>query len=412
MYFAMILDEVKKQLKSLPAFKKVVVGVSGGADSVALAHILIKLGYNVTIAHLNHGLRGKDSDKDADFVKTLAQKWKVPFVTFKVTIPKKGNLEEQARNIRYEFLEKIRKSQNAKFVAVAHHRDDQIETILLHIQRGAGLRGLCGMSLVNGTIIRPFLNISKKDILSYLKKENLSYRTDESNFNLNFSRNYFRHVVITKLKRKHKNFESNLLHLSEIACKKIEKIEKQAKHWIESHVTNNEFKRTLFLTLTDDTQSEVIFMLTGYNDIYRQSVNELKGFIKNGATGKQKKICNKIFHICYDKVLITDSAKPVDLPKIKLGKKEIRWGNWLLKYNGRDVLYVRQWKSGDKFEPSGMSGNKKLQDFFVDRKIPKTDRHYIPIIVDKDDNILSVSNFRVAKHAMHLKKYLQINKIK
>jgi len=405
----MILDEVKKQLKSLPPFKKVVVGVSGGADSVALAHILIKLGYNVTIAHLNHSLRGKDSDKDADFVKTLAQKWKVPFVTCKVTIPKNGNLEEQARNIRYEFLEKIRESRKAKYVAVAHHRDDQIETILLHIKRGAGLRGLCGMSFVNGTIIRPLLTVSKKDILSYLKKEHISYRTDESNFNLNFTRNYFRHVVIPKLKRKHKNFESNLLHLSEIACKKIRKVEKQAKHWIKNHVTNNEFKRALFLTLTDDTQSEVIFMLAGYDDIYSHSINELKGFIRNGATGKQKKICNKIFHICYDKIMIADTIQPPDLPKVKLGRKVIKWGNWLIKYRGDDPIFVRQWKSGDKFQPFGMSGNKKLQDFFVDRKIPKTERLYIPIIVDNDDNILSVSNFRIAKNAAHLKKYLQID---
>ena len=160
-----ITNEIQKSLQSLPPFKKVVVGVSGGGDSVALAHILMKLGYDVTIAHLNHGLRGKESDADEKFVTKLAEKWDVPCVTHKIRLQDKGNMENNARLIRYAFLEKVRQAKKAKFIAVAHHLDDQIETILMHMQRGAGLRGLCGMKIQNGSIIRPLLDVKKKDLI-------------------------------------------------------------------------------------------------------------------------------------------------------------------------------------------------------------------------------------------------------
>ncbi|MFC1733027.1 tRNA lysidine(34) synthetase TilS, partial [candidate division KSB1 bacterium] len=188
----MMIKAIKKSLADLPPFKRVVIGVSGGVDSMALAHVLMALDFDITIVHLNHGLRGADSNKDAEFVAEFARKWNVPYVTKKIKMTNKGNLENQARILRYMFLEKIRREKNARFIAVGHHQNDQVETILMHLMRGAGLRGLCGMRLVNGKIIRPFLNVTKQDLIDYLKKEKIDYRTDKSNFDIRFRRNLLR----------------------------------------------------------------------------------------------------------------------------------------------------------------------------------------------------------------------------
>jgi tRNA(Ile)-lysidine synthase len=408
----MLLDKVKKSLKSLPRFSRVVVGVSGGADSVALASILKNLGYDIVIAHLNHNLRGKDSDGDEIFVRNLAKKWGVPFVSRKINIPKKDNLENRARMMRYDFLEEVRNNHNAEFIAVAHHADDQIETILMHMERGAGLRGICGMNLISGKIIRPLLVLDKKTLLAYLKKEKLDYRTDKSNFDISLKRNYFRQVVIPRLSSGSKGFTKNLLRFSNYAREKIRQTEKLAKIWMSKNIKTGEFKISAFLRLDDDIQSEVIFMLVGYDDVYSKQVNEIKNLIAKGSTGKQKKISNLVFKIQYGAVVfIPVTEKSANLPKMKLGKKEIRWGDFSLKYLGSDEIYVRTWKQGDSFKPAGIKGSKKLQDFFVDRKIPRSERGRVPIIVDSDDQVLSVSDFRVAQNGVHLKKCLQITRL-
>ena len=412
----MIIRKIKKSLAKIPPFKKVVVGVSGGADSVALAHLLKKLGYKIVIAHLNHSLRGKDSDKDAEFVEKLAQIWGVPFVGCKKKIPKKGNLENEARIMRYRFLEEARKSQKAKFIAVAHHLDDQIETILMHIKRGAGLRGMCGMKMKSDKIIRPLLSVKKKDLLDYLKKQKLSFRTDKTNSDLNFERNHMRHVVIPDMNKGWKNFDKKILKFSEVAKQRMKKIESYSKKWIKNNVEKDKFGIKKFLLLPDEIQSEVIFMLAGYIDVYEKNVKEVIGLIKKDITGKEKKIGGVVFLVQYGNVVVKlcRDAKfcvPTCLPTKKLTKKPIIWGDYKISYAGSDEIYVRQWQPGDRFYPSGMKGSKKLQDFFTDQKIPKPKRQKIPIIVDKKDNILAISDIRIAKDGKGLTKLINIDKL-
>ncbi|MFH0821092.1 MAG: tRNA lysidine(34) synthetase TilS, partial [Candidatus Peregrinibacteria bacterium] len=175
-----MLLQIQKTLRQLASFKRVVVGVSGGADSVALALALKELRYEVIVAHLNHRLRGDESDADAEFVKNFAQKLRVPYVIEKAEIPRHGNLEDNARKIRYEFLENARKRFRADCIAVAHHRDDQMETVLMHLLRGAGPRGLAGMQLQRGKLLRPLLDTTKKEILEFLRKRGQPFRTDST----------------------------------------------------------------------------------------------------------------------------------------------------------------------------------------------------------------------------------------
>ncbi len=405
----MLIHAIQKLIDQIPPFKRVVVGVSGGADSVALAHLLIELGYDVTIGHLNHSLRGKESDADESFVANLSKKWKVLFFSQKIDVTKEGNLENNARIARYLFLEKVRQDVGADFIAVAHHLDDQIETILLHMKRGAGWRGLSGMRLQNGKLIRPLLTIKKQELLKYLKKEGIDHRTDESNFDVTFSRNKLRHEVIPKLKKDWKTLEEDLLRISLSAQFKSDQLEKESAQWILENVTDNSFERSAFLNQTNDLQVEILFQICGYKDIYRASIEKVQHLISKGKTGKYKPLSRHTFEVEYQRIkFYTGFSESESLPKVTLTLKSIRWGDYQLKYNGNKPLYARSWQPGDRFQPAGMNGSKKLQDFFVDKKIPRSKRHQIPIIVNSDNQIVCVGNLRLDKRFVDLKEKLTI----
>jgi tRNA(Ile)-lysidine synthase len=409
-----LLDNLKKALGKLPPFKRVVVGVSGGADSVALAFLLKELGYSIVVAHMNHGLRGTESDADETLTRQLAKQWKVPCVVEKIDPRqlKTGNRENELRLLRYEFLEKARLGQKAQFIAVAHHRDDQIETILMHMARGAGLRGIRGMGLIQDRVIRPLLGIPKKELTSYLNKKNIPYRTDQSNFDVNFRRNRFRHQTIPAIRSGWPTFEKDLLAFATFAQTETDKTEKAARQWIAKNISDNTFDRKAYLKLEDDLQSEILFGLVGREDLYRKTIEEAKTLIRKGITGKQKKLGTATLKVQYGRIVLCQSTPPSfvsDQPEPIT--ENTRWGDWSLQNLGAKGLFVRSWKPGDRLKPAGMKGSKKLQDLFTDLKIPKTERHRTPIITDSEKRILAVGNLRVARNAGYLKKYLKIEKI-
>lgn len=183
---------------------RIVLGVSGGPDSVclldAMAKIAPKYDLKLLIAHVNYGLRGKDSKKDEQFVRKLSQKYGLKSVFLKPGFRKKAS-ENELRQIRYEFFEKVRKENEFDLIAVAHNSDDQVETFLMRVIRGAGLQGLSAMKYKSEKIIRPLLGISRKEILEYLKKNKLNYRTDKTNAQNLFLRNKIRNKLITLLEK-------------------------------------------------------------------------------------------------------------------------------------------------------------------------------------------------------------------
>ncbi|OGI17916.1 MAG: tRNA lysidine(34) synthetase TilS [Candidatus Moranbacteria bacterium RIFCSPHIGHO2_02_FULL_40_12b] len=210
---------------------KIVLGVSGGPDSVCMLDIMAKIApkydLQLIIAHINYGLRGKDSDKDEEFVRKLAGKYGIQIFTLILPHPpakphpalratlslkkerkiRKIHSENELRNIRYEFFEKVRKQNKLDLIAVAHNADDQVETFLMRLIRGAGLQGLSGMKYKNEKIIRPLLGISRKEILGYLDKTNRTYRADRTNAENLFLRNKIRNKLIPYLK---KNFNPGI----------------------------------------------------------------------------------------------------------------------------------------------------------------------------------------------------------
>lgn len=184
----------------------VVVGVSGGPDSRVLLDVLSRLSakyaLDIRVAHVNYGLRGTESDEDEAFVRNLAREYGYPVSVKRVrSIAQRGDMENRLRDIRYRFFEQVRARYGLRSVAVGHTRDDQAETLLLHLLRGSGLRGLRGMLPRNGTVIRPLLGIGREDVLGYCRRYQLPYRTDSSNRDVRFVRNRVRHRLLPYLER-------------------------------------------------------------------------------------------------------------------------------------------------------------------------------------------------------------------
>ncbi|MBN2087888.1 tRNA lysidine(34) synthetase TilS [Candidatus Peregrinibacteria bacterium] len=410
-----IINSTKSVLSKIPSFRRVVVGVSGGADSVVLAHVLNELGYDITIAHLNHKLRGRESDGDELYVMNLAKMWGVGYVGERINIPREGNLENNARNIRYEFLEKVRQECEADYIAVAHHFDDQIETVLMHMARGAGLRGRIGMRPLSDKLIRPLLEVRRKDIEEYAKEKNLSFRTDKSNFDTNLERCFWRQTAIPALG--YDDIAEEVRETIKEAGEKLEVLLKKAERWIFINFSENKFNKEHFNMLPNDVKSEVLIQILGPNDLYEASINRLIEFLQDGQSGRMVKVKNLVFSIEHSNVLVRQYIDAsIGLPKAQITTNGIKWGKWIIKANSNisdcgiqiSDLYVRQWKAGDKFRPSGMNGTKKLQDFFVDSKIPLHLRMQIPIIVNEKDDIISVGDLRIADGYENLKHSLLI----
>jgi tRNA(Ile)-lysidine synthase len=404
-----ILKTLKSTLKKIPPFKRVVVGVSGGADSVVLAHALKKLGYEIIIAHLNHQLRGADSDADEKFVKDLAKNWGVSYATEKRLIPKTDNLENNAREIRYAFLKDIRQKYKADYAAVAHHLDDQIETVLMHMARGSGLRGQIGIKYQKDRLVRPMLCITRREILNYAEENGLKYRTDESNNDLSYNRNFWRHLVIPYLKNKIPDLCEKIKDINKKADIRLENVFKKADSWTKKYLIDGSFKRAQFNGLTDNIKAEILIHILGAKDLYATSLGRLMDFIKSGQSGKKIEVKDKVFFIEHGSVLVRDKLFELPkLPKAKITVKGVKWGAVTIKSKYGQPLYARQWQPGDKFRPKGMNGTKTLQDFFTDEKIPRSRRYQIPIIVNKKGDIMAIGDLRLAEGAENLKNDLYI----
>src|SRR5690606_7110870 len=191
---------------------RIVVAVSGGPDSVALLHVLTRLkdqeSLDLVVAHLNHRLRGRSADEDAAFVGSLAERWGLPAVVEEADVARMARqrgvgIQEAAREARYAFFSRVAEAWGAARIALAHHADDQVETVLFRLIRGTGTRGLAGIPPVRGPIIRPLIDVSREDIVAYCRRHRLPYRTDPSNRDMRYRRNRIRWELIPLLEERY-----------------------------------------------------------------------------------------------------------------------------------------------------------------------------------------------------------------
>ena len=451
-----LLEKVKENIKKYKLFNSkevLILAVSGGVDSVVLLDVCLRLKKKnkLVVAHLNHSLRGKDSDQDQKFVKNLAKKYKLKFETKKVDVKKirrqeKGNLEEVARNERYKFLAKVAKKHKTSRIITAHHADDQVETVLLNNLRGAGPQGLSGMGFKSPmlhvtcsiSLIRPLLNIWRKEILKYQKEKNLPFCEDKSNYNIKITRNYLRLKTIPFLEKQDKQFKKKIWRES----RKIKDLSLSLKPRIDriyKRVKEKESKNAIFLNLSmlnqlgNNLKAEVLreaiaSVLGDLKDIRKEHIISISAAVKNKNTGKKIVLPKKLQVVRdYDTVIMLNGIfkeKKIEKRKLRIGKNNIRVcglginlkiGDKLekegLNFDFTEVkfpIFVRSVLPGDSFKPKGLKGTKKLQDLFVDLKIPKRMRKLVPVIVDNNNEILGVLGIRQGKSAAISKKTKKI----
>lgn len=373
---------------------KVLVGLSGGPDSMVLIHLLMQLGYKCIAAHCNFHLRGKDSDKDAAFVFKWCNENNIPlftinFDTEEYAATNKISIEMAARELRYNWFEKLRKEQSADVVGIAHHKDDSVETILINLIRGTGIKGLTGIPIVNKRIVRPLLQVSRRQIMEYLSRNKIPYVIDHTNQEEMYTRNIIRLKVLPILKKLNPSVKNSIITTSN-NLKEAEKIYNGYINQAIEEVLNNNLINIAKLKKTYSPQSVLFEILSPMG--FTSSVIE-------DISNNLDSIPGKMYHADgfrllkdRDYLVISDSeledknkeyliyadSTGKELPFSLTIHKEAYTPEFEIKRN-KTILHcdfdkltfpltLRKWKEGDWFVPFGMKGKKKLSDFFSDNK--------------------------------------------
>ncbi|MFA5157602.1 MAG: tRNA lysidine(34) synthetase TilS [Patescibacteria group bacterium] len=300
---------------------KVVLACSGGQDSISLLYLLERLagesGLEIIVAHFNHGIRGREADSDEKFVKKNAEKLNLKFVSAKANSRIKN--EEQARDRRYEFLEKVRVEERAKIIAVAHNIDDLAETMLLNIIRGTGIRGLYSLRPKRGHIVRPLLFAEKNQLLSYLKEKKISYRTDSSNRRLVYTRNIIRHNIFAEITKINPVCTSAFARLSATSAE-IDDFIGQYSLEIYTKLACKENKKIIieqkkFTTLSPAIQKEIVRKIASDygvdKDLTETQVSEVVALINKNIGKKEKILGSRLKIELRDGKIIVSKPRPV-----------------------------------------------------------------------------------------------------
>lgn len=401
----------------------ILLGVSGGIDSVVMFHLFRSCGYSFAVAHCNFQLRDQESDKDEDFVKNLAENYDIPFYSTrfntKEIAQKEGiSIQMAARDLRYEWFEEIRKNNNYKYIAIAHNKDDIIETFFINLTRGTGIKGLTGIKSKSRNIIRPLLFASRKSIEDYLKQNNYLFREDSSNKTIKYSRNLIRHEIIPALEMINPKFREtmtdNIKRIIEVEQIYLNTIEK-AK---ESIITVNNNKTYLNINQLKDIEPleaymhEILnpygFSNTQIHDIIasidsipgKQFISQTHRLIRDRSDFIIEEYSAHVQKQYYIEDNVTSIEYPVHLNIEKFTKDEsfeiTRDPNTALL--DADLiefpLTVRRWKNGDYFMPLGMKNLKKLSDFFIDNKVSISDKENTWLIESRN-KIIWVVGMRI-----------------
>ncbi|HPF83158.1 MAG TPA: tRNA lysidine(34) synthetase TilS [Bacilli bacterium] len=405
-----------------------ILAISGGPDSMALLDLLKRYGkeknVNIVCAHVNHNTGRQGQIEEQNYLETYCKENNVIFEKMIIDKYSENNFENEARNKRYNFFEKLLKKYNAKFLFTAHHGDDLIETILMKIVRGSSLKGYSGFARTSERsfykIVRPLIYLSKEEIIKYNEDNNIKYYIDNTNYLDDHTRNRYRKYILPELKKEEINVQkkfvkySNTLleyndYIKKVVEEKFNKIYKDNE--IELDIFNNEEKlikkEILYkileiiydedISLLNDKHLELIFELIDSNktNSYIQLPNEIK--VIKEYNKLYFDINNKLEE--YNLKLVTNVLLPNN-KNIEYVDSIDNTSNYMCKLNSKEIklpLYVRTKKDGDKMTVRGMNGTKKINDILTDCKIPLHERKQWPIVVDSNNEIVWLPGLKKSK---------------
>lgn len=393
--------------------KPVVIGLSGGADSVALTALLVRLGYSCIALHCNFHLRGEESDRDEDFARELADRLGIPFhkTDFATTQYAQENhlsIEMAARELRYRWFEEMRQQFNAQAIAIAHHQDDSVETMLINMIRGTGIRGLSGIAPKNGYIVRPLLGIARQDILSWLSDQRLDYVTDSTNLSDQYTRNFIRLRVLPLLEEINPAVKTTLARTSE----NLSAVETIYLHTLkEAKKKVWESKNTLSITslmMFPSPETILYELLKPYGFTRLVSSDIFQSLFKESG----KVFYSSDYRVIKDRdsllltpieaketksYLLTVEEGVLNFP-IELSWKKIVLDDNFRLHKDKKIAYfdydrlefpltLRKWEDGDWFVPFGMKGRKKVSDYFSDHKFSLVEKEEVWLLCSGTDII-------------------------
>ena len=425
------MDRVNDLLKGiLKENDVIIVGCSGGPDSMVLMHILMNfrksMNLSLVCAHVNHKVR-LESDKEMEWLQGFCEKHDIIFEGMCITNYGDDNFHNEARNIRYKFFENLVNKYHAKYLMTAHHGDDLIETVLMRIVRGSTLNGYSGFKKIvdkgNYSIVRPLVFVTKDEILSYAEKNKIEYVIDKSNFSDKYTRNRYRKVVLPFLKKEDKNAHLKFLKYSDMLSKYDEYLEKEANYYLEKVYDADEKTLNIeeFKKLDSIIQNKIITnLLKDYylDDLILISdvhVNLIKDLIYSNRSNNSIYLPNSVVAVkSYSKFYLYLQTDQIDSYEIELGdyanlpngkniktidSSTINDNNYCRLYS-KDIvlpLKVRTRNSGDRMKVKGLNGSKKVKDIFIDSKIPVNKRDMWPVVVDSTDTIVWIPGLKKSK---------------
>lgn len=406
----------------------IVIGVSGGPDSMALLHLMVTikkaLDIELICAHVNHNLRVESADEKI-FVEKYCMCNNIVFESMKIEDYGDDNFHNEARSKRYNYFGGMVKKYNARFLLTAHHGDDLIETILMRIVRGSTLRGYSGFSKMidmgEYIILRPLINVTKDEIFAYNKANKISYVQDKSNQKDVYTRNRFRKYIVPEFKKEDPNVHNKFYKFSRILLEYNEYIDKQVTKIIKRVYPQDVLNIEKFLEEEHVIQMKVIYYILEhiYQDDLMLITDSHAELIYNLINSKRANVAIhlpnniKAMKSYNSLVLIKEEMKNneyeielidyINLPNgknIEVVNKSNLKDNNVCRLNYSEIkapLHVRSRKNGDKMLVKGMLGSKKINDIFIDNKISTEEREKWPVVVDSNDIVVWLPGLKKSK---------------
>ena len=416
------------------------MAVSGGPDSIVLLDALHREGFSVVVAHCNFHLRGEASDADAAFVRSLADKYQVPycqadFDTIAIAEERKISIEMAARDLRYEWFEQMADEHDCALIAVAHNADDVVETFFLNLTRGSGLQGLSGMAELRGRVVRPLLRVSRKQIMEYIAEYQLQYRIDATNQETIYTRNKIRHNILPQFEEINPSFLNTMANNMHFIASAQSIVEAYASEAYNRVVTVDD-ERVIFnlqeLRKCQGVDTLLFLWLTPYgfsSDVIMQlyrSLDDISGKQFYSATHRivlerehlectmhnaqcttngldlQQKMHNTQCTIDETQITINEPIK-LEIQEVDVADFELIKSVNVACLDANKLQYplqLRHWQQGDWFVPFGMKGRKKLSDFFVDKKFTTSEKEQLWLLVSGDDIMWVVGHRVDARYAV------------